>query len=114
MSTTNQIVGGSFKDIESNVLSNGYLIFELYQDEVVNTTTLICSLRTIKVNLDSTGNVPASTYSLWPNDLISPANSFYLVSAYTAQGQLVWGPNPQSVLSTPSPFNLNAWVPGEI
>lgn len=112
MSTTNQIIGGAFQDAEGNLLANGYLIFELNQNETVNGATLICPLRRITVTLDVNGNVPASTYSLWPNDVITPNGSFYLVSGYTKQGQLVWGPLGQSVLSSPSPYNLDAWIPG--
>jgi hypothetical protein len=51
---------------------------------------------------------------LWPNDVITPANTFYTVSAYTSAGQLVWGPNSQQVLSSPSPYNIGPWVPGTV
>ena len=115
MSTVNQITGGAFNDALGNPLANGYLLFRLNQDAVANTNTQICSSTFIKVPLDSNGNVVTTTvYSLWPNDVLTPAGTFYKVEAYTNGGLLVWGPNAQSVLSTPSPFNLDAWIAGKV
>jgi hypothetical protein len=113
MATKNQITGGAFQDALGNVVANGFMIFQLSQDAQVNGTTQLGAGREITINLDSNGNV-AATQSLWPNDVLSPANTFYNVSVYTANGQLVWGPNPQQVLSTPSPFNIGAWVPASV
>ena len=94
-STTNQITGGSFTDSDGNILTNGYLLFKLSQDAVVNGNTLVCSGSVIKVPLDSNGNIITSpVYKLWPNTVLNPSDTFYLVSAYSAIGQLVWGPNP--------------------
>jgi hypothetical protein len=115
MSTVNQITGGAFQDPEGNPLANGYLTFEISQAGLVNTNTAVCSERLITVPLDSSGNVVVSTvYSLWPNDVITPSGTFYHVSAYTSKGQLVWGPNAQTVLSSPSPYNISVWIPGKI
>ncbi len=115
MSTVNQISGGAFQDNEGNPLVNGYLLFQLNHDETVNTNTQVCAGRIIKIPLDSSGNVVVSpSYSLWPNDVILPAGSFYFVSAYTASGQLVWGPSAQSVLSSPTPFDTGTWIPGKL
>lgn len=112
MSTTNQITGGAFADSEGNVLANGYLLFELNQDETVNTSTLVCAGLVIKIPLNSSGNVVTSpAYKLWPNDLITPSGFFYTVTAYTSQGERVWGPNAQQVLSSPSPFDIGSWTP---
>ena len=115
MSTVNQIEGGAFTDSEGNPLSNGYLLFTLNQDGIVNTNTKVCSGSTIKVPLNSSGSVAASpVYSLWPNDVITPSGSFYTVTAYDSNGQLTWGPNSQSVLHAPSPFIISTWVPGKL
>lgn len=114
MSTVNQITGGSFLDSEGNPLANGYLKFQLAQDTIVNSNTQICAGSIIKVPLDVNGNVVTSpVYSLWPNDVMTPSVTYYLVSAYTSNGQLVWGPSTQSVLSSPSPYNISVWVPGK-
>jgi hypothetical protein len=113
MASKVQLQGGGFQDAEGNPLADGFLLFQLSQDASVNNTTEITSGQKIKVVLDGNGNV-SGTPTLWPNDLIVPANTFYIVSAYTENGQLVWGPNAQQVLSSPSPFNIGAWVPGSV
>jgi hypothetical protein len=112
---SNQIIGGGFQDAAGNPLANGTLIFELSQDEQSPTPGQIGASRKVTVTLDSTGNVPASpAVYIWANDSLNPLNSYYRVTAYTALGQPVWGPQNQQVLSSPSPFNLNAWVPNSI
>lgn len=113
MATKVQITGGGFQDAEGNPLAGGSLVFQLSQDSSVNNGTEIAAGIKISVLLDSGGNV-SGTVNIWPNDVISPANTFYNVTAYTANGQLVWGPNSQQVLSSPSPFNIGAWVPGSV
>lgn len=115
MSTTNQLNGGSFQDSLGNVLVKGYLILELSQDAQVNGNTQLVAGYTVKILLDGNGNVTASPAQyVWPNDVMSPSSTFYIVSAYTANGQLVWGPNSQQVLSSPSPFNVGSWVPATV
>jgi hypothetical protein len=113
MATKNQVVGGAFQDALGNPVALGYMLFELSQDAQVNSTTQLGAGRVITIKLDSSGNV-AGTQSVWPNDALSPAGTFYNVSVYTANGQLVWGPNAQQVLSTPSPYNIGAWVPSAV
>ena len=75
----------------------------------------IASGGTLEFDLDQNGNVVTSPPSfVWPNDVLTPKTSFYTVTVYSADGALVWGPNPQQVVSTPSPFNIGTWVPGQI
>jgi hypothetical protein len=116
MATTKvQLSGGAFQDVAGNPLANGFLLMRLSQDGQVNTSTEVCAGWVFKVLLDASGNVSSSPpQSVWPNDVISPSGTFYNVSAYSAEGQLVWGPNAQQVLSTPSPYNIGAWIPGSV
>lgn len=115
MATKNQLTGGAFQDVEGNALADGYLLMQLSQDSQVNTNTAISAGVVVKIPLDVNGNVITSpTYNVWPNDAMLPLNTYYRVSAYTAVGQLVWGPNAQQVLSTPSPYNVGGWVPGSV
>jgi hypothetical protein len=114
MATKVELSGGAFQDVSGNVLSLGYLLMSLSQDGQVNGSTQIAAGVEIKIALDANGNVDTTVaQDVWPNDVISPANTFYTVSAYTAEGQLVWGPNSQQVFSAPSPYNVGAWIPAE-
>ena len=114
--TTNNIVGGQFSDLEGSFLADGYLLFELSQDCIVNSTTMICAGFVIQVPLNASGSVASSP--LWPVDLITPIYPtlplFYMVTAYSAAGQKVWGPYSQSVKRIPSPFDLGTWIPGKV
>lgn len=105
------ITGGGFQNSLGNPLADGYLIFQLSQDARVATNQQVVAGYKVTIPLDSSGN---GSGSIWANDVLSPAGTFYNVSAYSAEGQLVWGPNPQQVLSTPSPFNIGAWIPASV
>lgn len=110
MAAPNQIVGGLFQDINGNPLANGSIVFELNQDSQVNGNVQICSGYKITVLLGSNGSVAAPAF-LWTNDLITPSGSFYMISAYTAAGQLIYGPSANRILSSPSPFDLGTLTP---
>ena len=107
-----QIVGGKFQDCSGAPLANGYIEFRPSGDEQGQAPlSQIAGGITVKVNLDSTGNVPASPAAyLRPNDARDSGNSFYAVVVYTAKGQRAYSGNFQ-ILSTPDPFDLSAWVP---
>ena len=114
MATVNQIIGGSFQDSEGNTLALGYLKIRLSQDAQANGNSQVGSLYDLQINLDSSGNVPSSPeVSLWPNSALLPSGTTYTISAYTSEGQLVWGPNSQSIPTSPSPFNLGACIPNQ-
>lgn len=115
MAINNQIIGGNFMDPSGAPLANGYLILQLSQDEQSYIPSEIGAGRKIRVDLDSTGNLPSSPpVYVFANDALNPTNSWYSVSAYTADGQRVWGPNTVQILSSPSPFNISNWVPNSI
>jgi hypothetical protein len=115
---TVEITGGGFSDSEGNPLENGIVNFQLSADSTDSATGefLICSGEKISFALDSNGNVAASS-NLWPNDLLvsnvsGVTDTFYWMSAEDENGQTVYGPNAFQILSSPSPFVLNALVPG--
>ena len=109
-----QLEGGAFQDSLGNVLVNGYLRMVLNQDGLVTSVGQICSGVEINIPLDSSGNVVTSpVQSVWGNDNIVPLNSFYIVSGFTAAGQLAWGPNNQQVTGS-SPFDCGTWVPNQL
>jgi hypothetical protein len=118
MSTKVQLAGGAFQDALGNVVANGYMLMQLSQDAQVagsSPEVQITAGRVLKVDLDSSGNVKQSPAQyIWPNDVITPANTYYTASVYTASGQLVWGPNAQQVFSSPSPYDIGVWTPARI
>lgn len=110
MPTKTQLTGGSFQDTEGNPLAGGYLTMELSQDTQISTNVEICAGFVVLVGLDDNGDVRSDEGLIWANDVMTPTNTFYLVRAFSAEGQLVWGPNAQQV--TGSSFDVGTWVPG--
>lgn len=109
-----QLVGGSFQDSNGEVLSNGYLILKLSQDEVVNSSQ-VCSGIEIKVLLDQDGSVVTSTpQNIWGNDQLLLANSYYRVTGYSSKGQISWGPNSQQVVGDGGTFDVGTWSPNSV
>lgn len=112
-----QIVGGPFQDALGNPISNGYLLMQLQHDAtILGGAGQVVGNVAVKIPLDINGNIQGTVVGspifIWPNNLISP-NSNYLIWLYDASNRLVWdNPQSQQVLSAPSPFNVNAWVPG--
>lgn len=114
MASKVQLTGGAFQDPAGNVLANGYLLMQLSQDAQVNGSTEIAAGIELKLPLDANGNITTTPPQyVWPNDVLTPAGTFYTVSAYTAEGQLVWGPNAQQIFSNPSPQNAGGWTPND-
>jgi hypothetical protein len=112
MAGVNQIIGGSFQDFQGNVLANGYLILQLSHDEGETVDPgIVAAGLPLRVALDASGNV-AGTVSVWPNDQLSPADSYYTVNAYRRDGAIAWlSPQNQTIPSSPSPFNVGTWIP---
>lgn len=114
--TKTQLIGGAFQDGEGNPLDLGYLKMKLNQDASVSGVGNICSGIEITIQLDANGNVVTSpAQSVWANTggVLSPINTYYRVTGYTAAGQRAWGPNNQQVGSGAT-FNLGSWVPNSV
>ena len=106
-----QLSGGNFQDSLGNVVANGYILMQLSQDSQVNSNTQLSSGIIVKVLLDSSGNVVSSpAQSIWGTDVMTPTNTVYQVQVFDNRGELVWGPNYQTVTGS-SPFNVGTWVP---
>jgi hypothetical protein len=110
MSSPCTLTGGAFQDSEGNVLALGYLTFRLSQDASVNSSN-ICSGVEIRIALDVNGNVVGGS-EIWGNDVLSPINTYYRVTGYTAAGQPAWGPNNQQVAG--ASFDLGSWIPNQV
>ena len=110
-----QLSGGSFQDSEGNLLSGGYLTMRLNQDGVVNTSQVCAGIK-ITITLDGYGSVIAGQY-VWANDVLLPTNSYYVVTAYTANGQIAWGNNNQQISSGGvggGTFDVGTWTPNNV
>lgn len=114
MSSPVQLINGGFQDAEGNPLDGGYLEFELNQDSSVNGLN-ICAGVTIKILLDTNGDVATSpsAQNMWGNDVLSPINSYYRVTGFSAKGQICWGPNNQQVVGNGT-FDLSTWIPNQV
>jgi hypothetical protein len=70
-------------------VANGKLSVRLSQEGSVADGQLGVSPVTIPLN--SSGAIVSGTF--WPNSEILPVGTYYVISVYTQQGQLVAGPN---------------------
>lgn len=112
-----QIIGGPFQDPLGNPLSNGFLLMQLQHDAVALGTGQIIGNVAVRVPLDANGfiqgTVTGNPVFIWPTNVLLPSGTLYTVWAYDASNKLAWdNPQIQPVNSVPSPFNVNAWIPG--
>ena len=111
--TKTELIGGNFQDAAGNLLAFGYLRLRLNTDEAVVGVGQIVSGIVIQINLDGNGVVVAGQY-VWANDVMTPVNNYYVVTGYTAAGQIAFGPNNQQVVSGGvggSTFDTGTWIP---
>jgi hypothetical protein len=107
----NTIINGAFSDAEGNAVSNGILILEISQDAALtNAQGFLCSGIPLFISLDANGNV-VSNISIWPTDQMLPSGITYRAWVENANGAIVWGPNSETVSTSPSPFDLSNWTP---
>ncbi len=112
--TKTQLIGGNFQDAEGNVLALGYLRMRLSSDEEVTGVGQIAAGIVLRIQLNSSGSVDTVVpQSVWANDVMTPANSFYIVTGYKANGQLAWGPNNEQVISGAT-FDTGTWIPNVV
>src|SRR5271165_1694261 len=84
----------TYLDADGGPLANGSLLLRLSQDGSANDTQL-CAMP-ITIPLDSGGTITGSPM-FWPNAEITPLGTTYIISAYSAKGQLVSGPNSMTL-----------------
>lgn len=92
----------TFYNAEGEPLAFGQLLLGLNKD-VLTPNGQICSQILMSVPLDANGSIPPDmTY--WENASVSPNDSYYVLRAYTAAGQLALGPIKVFVSSGGSGF----------
>lgn len=80
------ISGGNFQAPNGVPLAGGYVTFRLNTDAMAGDSQISAG-RIVTFPLDANGNLSGL---IWPNDMMTPNNTVYLVQAFTAQGHLVW------------------------
>src|SRR5216684_342374 len=87
-----------------------------------NNGTFICTASTATTLTLSNANASAQTHSatatasqaVWGNDQMSPGNSYYRVTGFSALGQPVFGPNNQQITGNGGTFDVGTWVPNQV
>jgi hypothetical protein len=80
------ISGGNFQAPNGVPLAGGYVTFRLNTDAVVEDSQISAG-RIVTFPLDANGDL--SGY-IWPNNLLTPNDTVYIVQAFTKQGELAW------------------------
>ena len=107
-----QLTGGGFQDSAGNPIANGRLFLRLSAPAMDSTGTIqICNDYECSYALDDTGNLVTGAEA-WPNDQLTPSTTYYMARVESSAGELAWGPNAVYILSTPSPFVISVWAPG--
>jgi hypothetical protein len=109
MASKTQIINGSFQNNLGQPLNNGFLLLALSQDGTINSSPYhqIVGGTVTKVPLDNNGNV-AGFVTIWTNDLIVPAGTFYTVQAYNNAGLQVWDAPQYWTLTSGSAIDLGS------
>lgn len=105
-----QLTGGSFQDSSGNPISSGYMEWRLSHDSNIcvlggpSGVQIVAGVK-VKICLDQNGNVLPGQ-ALWPNDQLTPSDSYYRVTLYNAQGLEVW--------AVPQLFTLQGYTAGQV
>jgi hypothetical protein len=80
-----------FTDSEGQPIANGFLSIRINEDAQVPVLLLqLVAGRAVQIPLDEDGNITGSGVTfLYPNSELSPDDTVYLLSVYSALGQLV-------------------------
>src|SRR5690348_3928450 len=99
---------GVVTDASGNPLSNGSLTIKLMADAAISGVGQISAGIDTNFTLDSNGS-PVNAY-LWPTDVMNSGSIVpqYVITAYTALGQIAWGPSQQS-LPSGATFDISGW-----
>jgi hypothetical protein len=99
----------NFTDTSGNPLSFGYALIHLGDDGNVP-DGLICNRSVLRANLDANGNM-ITVPQVWNNTSILPIGTYYVLTAYTTSGELVFGPIKVTITLIPQTATVvgTAW-----
>ena len=81
----------TFVDFEGNPLANGYLLIRLMADCQCPCLSYQTTSNYARISLNGSG-VISGTPQFRPNNQLLPLGSYYILEAYSAIGQLCYGP----------------------
>lgn len=105
-----QIINGGWQSPLGEPLSGGCVTFRLTTDCTASSVQ-ISAEQVVTVYLDAFGSV-LGNIEMWPNDQLTPSDTYYVIHVYTQQGELAWS-GQQTITSGAGPFDLNSWIAGE-
>ena len=102
---TNQTITATFVDPQGNPLANGYLVMRLSHDGQSATPNQVVSGLTQRVTLNSSGQISPAV-AIYSNTGLLPANTFYRITVYAADGTEVIPVSAVTIPNTPTPVDL--------
>ena len=81
-------------------VANGYLRIRLNTDGSVSGSQIASNFTVVQ--LDDNGVITNSPM-FWPNDVISPSGTYYILEVFTQEGQLIGGP---TVVNITTPYGF--------
>src|SRR6266576_5492719 len=102
---TDQTITGTFVDPQGNPLANGYLVLRLSHDGQSGAPNQVVAGLSQRITLNSSGQISPAV-AIYSNTGLLPANSFYLVRVYAADGTEVVPLSKITIPNTPTPVNL--------
>jgi hypothetical protein len=112
MATPDQTITGTFVDPQGNPLVNGYLVMRLSHDGQSGTPNQVVSGITKRVTLNGSGTISPAV-AIYSNTGLLPANTFYYVRVFAADGTEVVPLSKITIPNSPTPVNLATltWTP---
>jgi hypothetical protein len=105
MATPDQTITGTFQNPQGNPLANGYLIMRLSHDGQSGAPSQVVSGLSQRINLTANGQINPAV-AIYSNTGLLPANTFYHVRAYDANGTEVIPLSQITIPNTPTPVDL--------
>jgi len=102
---SDQTITATFVDPQGNPLANGYLVMRLSHDGQSATPNQVVSGLTQRVTLNSSGQISPAV-AIYSNTGLLPANTFYRITVYAADGAEVVPVSAVTIPNTPTPVDL--------
>lgn len=84
------LTNGAWQDAHGNPIAGGSLVLKLSSDAKLSSNGQIAP-RYVSFTLDNSGNLPGGA-TVYGNDQLTPAGTFYIAEVLNSGGSRVWGP----------------------